>query len=248
MNTKVIVCDLDGTLAPSKSALEPSMARIIGEVLRTHRFAVISGGSYTQFQKQFISHLDCEDDVLPNLYLFPANGSVCYVYDSIHNAWQVYDEKMTEEERQKIIRSLEEAVAESGVDVSDPYGPLIEDRGGQVTFSGKGQEAPLDVKEVWDADREKRRKIVEILEKKIPEFEIRIGGATSIDVTHQGITKAYAIHKIEEILKIGVQDMVFIGDALYPGGNDESARETGVECISTSGPSETETILKAYIQ
>jgi hypothetical protein len=30
--------------------------------------------------------------------------------------------------------------------------------------------------------------------------------------------------------------MVFIGDALYPGGNDAAAKKTGVQTIATSGP------------
>ena len=134
-------------------------------------------------------------------------------------------------------------MAESGVDASNPYGELVEDRGGQVTFSGRGQEAPLEIKEKWDPDQEKRRKIVEILEKEIPEFEIKIGGATSIDVTHKGIDKAYAIKKIEQFLPATREDIVFLGDALFPGGNDSSAKEAGVECIPVSGPKEAEKVL-----
>ena len=48
MNQKIIVCDLDGTLAPSKAALERSMAEIIGRVLQKHKMAVISGASYAE--------------------------------------------------------------------------------------------------------------------------------------------------------------------------------------------------------
>ena len=159
----------------------------------------------------------------------------------------MYEENLTEEERKEIFSAFEKAIKESDVDVSDPYGILIEDRGGQVTFSGRGQEAPLDVKQKWDPDQEKRKKIVEILKREIPEFEVRIGGATSVDVTGKGITKAYAIRKIEELLKIGKEDIVFLGDALFPGGNDSSAKETGVECISVSGPEEAEKILLSYV-
>jgi len=247
MNQKVIVCDLDGTLTPSKSDLQPSMAEVLCKVLARHKLAVVSGASYKQFQKQFLPFLNCGGEtgreLLRNLFLFPANGTACYRYDNLQNAWQIYDEKMTAEEKQKIFTAFEKAVAESGVDVSNPFGELVEDRGGQVTFSGRGQNAPLDVKEKWDPDQSKRRKIVEILEREIPEFEIKIGGATSIDVTHLGIDKAYAIKKIEQLLPADKSDIVFLGDALFPGGNDSSARETGVECISVSGPEEAEKVL-----
>jgi HAD superfamily hydrolase (TIGR01484 family) len=244
MTSKIIVCDLDGTLAPSKAALERSMSEIIGRVLQKHKMAVISGGAYAQFQKQFLTHLAVSPDVLKNLFLFPTNGSSCYVFDEAKNDWKnLYEENLTEDEKKEIFSAFEKAITESGVDVADSYGILIEDRGGQVTFSGRGQEAPLDVKKIWDPDQKERRKIVEILGREIPQFEIRIGGATSIDVTHKGIHKAYAIGKIEQLLRAEKGDIVFLGDALYVGGNDATARETGVECVAVSGPQETEKVL-----
>ena len=157
---------------------------------------------------------------------------------------------MSEGDKKEIYNAFGKAIPESGIPVSDPYGKvdILEDRDGQVTFSGLGQEAPLEVKKVWDPDEVKRKKIVEILKKYIPQFEIRIGGATSIDITRTGINKAYAIKKIEEYLKVDKMDILFLGDALFPGGNDETARDAGVECIQVSGPEETREILKRYTQ
>jgi HAD superfamily hydrolase (TIGR01484 family) len=238
-NKKIIVCDLDGTLAPSKSNLEKRMADVICRVLQKHKMAVVSGGSYHQFQKQFLTHLSCDGEILKNLYLFPTNGSSCFVYDEASQTWKnLYEENITASEKEEIFSAFKKVITESGVVVSNPYGELLEDRGGQVTFSGRGQEAPLDVKEIWDPDQAKRKKIVEILQKEIPQFEVRIGGATSIDETGKGITKANAIRKIEDILNVKKEDIVFLGDALFPGGNDSSAKETGVECVSVSGPEE----------
>jgi len=61
-----------------------------------------------------------------------------------------------------------------------------------VTFSALGQQAPLAEKEKWDPDFTKRKKITAILKKLIPEFSVRMGGATSIDVTKPGMTKLTA--------------------------------------------------------
>jgi HAD superfamily hydrolase (TIGR01484 family) len=241
MTQKIIVCDLDGTLAPSKAPLEKSMADVLCRVLEKHKMAVISGASYKQFQSQFLDHLSCGGEILKNLYLFPTNGTACFIFDAAENGWKnLYEEKMTAQEIDKIISALQNAVSKSGVDVSNPFGELIEDRGSQVTFSGRGQEAPLDVKKIWDPDKTKRQKIVAILEKDIPEFEIRINANSSIDITHKGIDKAYAIRKIEEMLKVGRENIVFLGDALFPGGNDSSVIPTGVKCIAVSGPEEAE--------
>lgn len=248
LTKKVIACDLDGTLARSKSVLEPSMAGIIDKVLDKYMFAVISGGAFPQFQKQFISQLSSNSQKLKNLYLFPTNGSVCYMFDASSNEWKkLYDEPLTIKEKDKIMKAFSVALSESGVSLEENYGERIEDRGGQITFSACGQEAPIEIKEKWDPDQEKRHKIAEILSREIPEFEIKIGGTTSIDITHKGINKAYAINKIFEYLKVKKDEVLFIGDAIFPGGNDYAALETGVDCLKVSGPEEVLEVLKSYL-
>jgi HAD superfamily hydrolase (TIGR01484 family) len=245
---KVIVSDLDGTLAPSKSQISKDMAEVLCHVLSKHKFAVVSGGAFPQFQKQLLSQLNCSNENLKNLSLFPTNGSICYVYNSKKNTWQEeYEEKLSIQERKKIITSLNDAIKESNLDLSGAYGDLIEDRGTQVTFSGKGQNAPLSIKQTWDPDQIKRNKIIDILKKKLPEFEIRLGGSTSIDITRKGIDKAYAIGKIKELLKVGDEDIYYLGDALYKGGNDETIKKTGVDFIQEEGPSETIELLSRYM-
>ena len=82
---------------------------------------------------------------------------------------------------------------------------------------------------------------------RIPEFDIRAGGATSIDVTHKGIDKKYAIEQIEKYLGFSKQDMLFIGDAIFPGGNDYAVVSTGVQCIETSGPEHTQQIIEKLL-
>lgn len=244
---KVIVCDLDGTLAKSKSSLTKEMSDVICKVLKNHYFIVVSGGAYSQFEKQFLSTFTCPKELLTNLYLFPTMGSACYVYDLESDKWkEVYNEKFTEEEKNEIISALDSAIAESKLDLSSPYGEIIEDRGSQITFSGRGQDAPIEVKTRWDRDQEKRRALVEILKSKIPQYEISIGGTTSIDITRKGIDKAYAISKIENLLKVNKDDIVFVGDALFRGGNDEPVKKSGVDFIQEDGPDHTIEFLMQY--
>ncbi len=245
-NKKVIVCDLDGTLAESKSALSVEMADILCQILRRHYLVIISGGAFFQFQKQFLSHFSCPPELMQNLFLFPTSGSTCYKYDG--GEWkQIYNEELTQEEREKIKESFKEAILELKLDLSPTYGELLEDRGAQVTFSGHGQEAPIEVKESWDRDQNKRRQIMDILKRKIPEFEIRIGGTTSIDVTRKGIDKSYAIGKIKNLLNVLDEDIIYVGDALYKGGNDASVKKTEVDFIQEDGPSEVIEFLRQYL-
>ena len=245
-NKKVIVSDLDGTLTESKSLISSEMAEVICQLLSKHFLAVVSGGSYNQYQKQFLSGLSCGEDKLKNLFLFPTNGSTCYLYEN-DNWKQVYNEPLGDEERKNIISVLKEAIKETGLDLSGAYGEVIEDRGSQITFSGCGQEAPVDEKKKWDPGGIKRQAIVLILKKRIPQFEIRINSTSSIDITRWGIDKAYAIAKIKKLLNVTDDDIIFVGDALYKGGNDSAIKKTGIDFIQESGPDQTIEFLGQYL-
>ena len=54
---KLIVFDLDGTLAPSKSSLAPQTAGLLRDLLEVVEVAVISGGAWTQFEEQLLTDL-----------------------------------------------------------------------------------------------------------------------------------------------------------------------------------------------
>jgi phosphomannomutase len=89
------------------------------------------------------------------------------------------------------------------------------------------------------------KNILAILAPMIPDFSIQMGGATSIDVTRGGIDKAYGIGKLREILGIDLADMIFVGDALFPGGNDYPAKQAGVLTIAVRDPHETKRVIEA---
>jgi phosphomannomutase len=241
---KLIVFDLDGTLAESKSALDKGMAALLHALLGVVKVAVISGGDWPQFEKQLLSNLP-HDERLANLSLLPTCGTKFFKYTG---EWErLYSEDFTAGAKQKIIGSLKQAVAKAGFQVDRVWGEVIEDRGSQITFSALGQRAPLEEKDKWDPDYAKRKKIKAILDTLIPEFSVRMGGATSIDVTKPGIDKAYGIKKLRDLLGISLKEMIFIGDALFAGGNDYPAQELGVVSIPVRGPQETKPVTEAII-
>jgi phosphomannomutase len=49
------------------------------------------------------------------------------------------------------------------------------------------------------------------------------------------------------ILGITIKEMIFIGDALFPGGNDYPAKEAGVVSIQVRDPNETKRVSEAII-
>jgi len=242
---KLIVFDLDGTLAESKSSLDSEMSGLLHDLLGIVKVAVISGGGWPQFEKQLLSNLS-HDERLTNLSLLPTSGTKFYRYDSAD--WkEIYSEDFTTEEREKILSSLKKAIGVVDFKIDKLWGEQIEDRGSQITFSALGQQAPLEEKEKWDPDLTKRKKIKAILDTFIPEFSVRTGGSTSIDITKPGIDKAYGIRKLRDLLGIPLEEMIFIGDALYVGGNDYPAEQAGVISIPVKGPDETKRVTQAII-
>ena len=241
---RLIVFDLDGTLAASKSALDAEMASLLHDLLRVVKVAVISGGAWQQFEKQVLSQLP-HDTSLAQLCILPACGTQFFQYTG---AWEkLYSDDFTADEKEKIVSALNKAIGTAGFNAEKTWGEAIEDRGSQITYSALGQQAPLEEKMKWDADFAKRTKIKAILDILIPDFSVRIGGATSIDITKPGIDKAYGIGKLRDILGISLQEMIYVGDALFPGGNDYPAEQAGVISIPVRGPGETKRVVEAMI-
>jgi HAD superfamily hydrolase (TIGR01484 family) len=241
---KLIVFDLDGTLAQSKSPLNAESSALLHDLLGIVKVAVISGGAWPQFEKQLLATLP-HDDYLGNLSLLPTCGTKFFQFTGIWK--ELYSEDFTADEKRKIISSLNEAVRTAGIAVERTWGETVEDRGSQITYSALGQYAPLEEKTNWDADFGKRKQIKAILDTLIPECSVRMGGATSIDVTRHGIDKAYGINKLRDILGIPLNQMIYGGDALFPDGNDYPVEQVGVIAIPVRDPNETKRVMETII-
>ncbi len=245
---EIIIFDLDNTLAESKSAIDNEMSLLLANLLKQKKVAVISGGSYEQFSKQLLENLTISKKEMCSLYLFPTCAT-CF-YQHTNNKWNsIYEETLTQKEKKEIITALMHALMHAKFVIPKKlYGELVEDRGTQITFSAFGQYAPLSLKTNWDTDGVKRKKIKKYLDIGSPKFEARLGGTTSIDITRRGIDKAYGIKQIEHHLNIPQNKMLFIGDALFEGGNDYPVKVLGTDCIEVCGPSETKKVIENILK
>ena len=134
------------------------------------------------------------------------------------------------------------------------YGDLVEDRGSQLTMSTLGQnrvdelgEKGVKLKEEWDADNKKKNKIRDYVADLITDYEVKVGGLTSIDVTKPGIDKAYGMKKLLEHLELEKKDILFIGDRLMEGGNDSPVKAMGIDSIEISDWHQTAIAVNAII-
>ncbi len=247
---RLVAFDLDGTLAESKQPLTLEMGSLLADLMSKTKVAVLSGASFAQMETQFLPALP-EDAHFENLFLFPMNAARCYVYRK-GKWWVQYDRAFNPIEREKVMQALKEAMTETGFAEDDPsrpkeWGERIEDRGAQITFSALGQKAPVEEKRAWDPTREKRKPLYDALKRRLPEFSIGVNAATSIDITHQGVNKAYGIRQLVELADVTVAEMLYIGDALEEGGNDSVVKETGIKTEEVLGPEDTERLIKDII-
>lgn len=249
---KLIAFDLDGTLAPSKSPAPDRMAAAFPKLLDNFQVCVISGGKFEQFEKQILGNLKATPSQLERLHIMPTCGTRYYSYDISKDKWRlVYAEDFNEAEKKKIIDALNKGFDDLGYREKKTYGETIEDRGSQVTFSVLGQDIVdelgmegVKIKEEWDPGNKKKGELRDYIQPLIPEFEVRVGGVTSIDVTKKGIDKAYGMQKLIEMLDISKDDILFIGDRLQEGGNDYPVKAMGIDTLSVEKWEETALVIE----
>lgn len=242
---QLVAFDLDGTLAESKQPLDFAMGEALAELLEVVDVAVISGGDWPQFHKQVASRLPARADRF-RLWLMPATGTKLYTHRD--GTWQkVYAELFDDEQKRRIFEAFDASLEATGFTPEESWGERIEDRGSQITFSALGQQAPIQAKEVWDPDFAKRRIIQADLAARLPGLSINMGGATSIDITREGVDKGYGLKKLAEASGFPLEAMMFVGDAIFPGGNDYPAQQIGLDTVAVRDPQETRSVIAAII-
>lgn len=245
---KLIAFDLDDTLAVTKSPISDQMSELLTRLLDYFDICVISGGKLEQFTTQVTSRLNADGRQLSRLHLMPTCGTQYYRYDPKNEDWQQqYAETLTDEQKKRIVSVLEEGAKKLGYWPAKPHGDVIEDRGSQITFSGLGQQAPAESKYAWDPEGTKKHAIRDYAAPLLPDVEVRVGGTTSIDVTMQGVDKAYGMRKLVEELDIAKDDILFLGDKLEEGGNDYPVKAMGIDSLEVSDWRNTAQILTGIL-
>lgn len=249
MTKQVIAFDLDDTLAVTKSPISDRMSELLVQLLQKYDICIISGGKFDQFKRQVVDRLEASNRELSRLHLMPTCGTRYVRYDELTEDWQLqYAEDLTDDEKETIMAVLETSAKEFGLWVDKPYGPIIEDRGSQITYSALGQEAPAAEKYAWsEKNAEPKQKLRTRLAELLPNLEVRLGGSTSVDITRIGIDKAYGMQKLIEALDISQDDIVFIGDKLQEGGNDYPVKAMGVDCIEVDRWEDTALVLEGIL-
>lgn len=223
-NSKVIVCDMDGTLAKSRQPAELEMISAIKSISKNFSFVIITGGKLSLIQDQITSLIK---DEKTTLYLFPTSGNQFWIFSN-GKYEMIYENKMLTDDQNLILNSIIDCINRFSL---VPFtSDQIELRDSQITFSILGRSAPYELKASYDFNGDKRKVFVNYMKEKnhqlSSKFEVRLGGTTSIDFTYKGMDKSFGLLKIKKYLKVNNKEILFFGDKCFEGGNDwEIAKE-----------------------
>ncbi|MEK9154127.1 MAG: HAD-IIB family hydrolase [Patescibacteria group bacterium] len=238
------IFDLDNTLAMAFMPLPEKSARGVAALLKIMPVAIMSGASIERMEKYILPALPANAK-LDNLYLFPDTCARCYVWKN--GQWRlVFNHTLSKEEYYAAVTAIKEGIDATSIVKNTPvWGERMLARENQVTFAGLGIDAPADKKKEWDRDRSKRAPLKKFLDERLAKFDldVRISSRTAIDITKKGVDKALGVRWFAEHLKIKPQEMLFVGDALGPEGNDAIVIPTGIETREVKNPEETAKII-----
>lgn len=231
---KVIIADVDDTICESCQLIKEEMVNEISRLVsKGYSFAFISGTGLNSLQRMISSRLKAEH------YILATTGTNCTrMIDD--NAEIRYNYSLPPEDKEKIFSALDKLINHYQIPTMTTKDDQVQDRDSQITLSAIGRHAPTEEKAKYDPDGKKRLEWIEFLKKELGEnlYDLKIGGTTSIDVTKKGMDKEWGIKKFVAQMGFGLNEVLFIGDKLFPGGNDYPAAKI-VDCIGVNNPGET---------
>jgi len=244
---RLVAFDLDGTLADSRSEVPQPVRSALLQLCATRPVCVVSGADMSQFRECLLDPIGSVAN-LERLHILALNGSVEAEWSSGRWNEQV-KAGLTASQRTAICQAIEMEARRLDLWEHDDAvnGIRLDDRGTQVTFSALGQGAAMEVKRSWDPTGARREPLRKALQQRFPECSVRLTGATSMDVNSRGVDKGAALADLLRRLSIGKSDVIFAGDRLYPGGNDEPVRRAGIPCVSVAHWRETLLVMNQIV-
>ncbi|GEM_PF-232322 len=240
--------DIDDTVVWSGETPPDSFIEWLSEkirILRKHNiyWVPMSGVAMEKLGPRILYRLD--HDILDNVIYYAGDGSQKYSYDTENNIWKedlVFKRVFTEEQRAEvfsIIDELKEILARNGY---DPDKSETYFRGGSVSWMMLGDISAEPYRE--SKAIRLREKLIEYAKKRLGEKNnlrnlgtagvvIPFPGARGIKFVLEGNNKARATRNLIEAYGINNRDILFAGNELFSGGNDNMMREiSGITILS----------------
>ena len=215
-----IFFDLDKTLTPSRALMQAEDIPLFERLTESYDVIVVTGGSEDQIRRQI--------PLAPEgrYYMLSQQGN-----HAVHkDGTTMWHETVTPDQEKAAkafaLRLTDEFIKAEGRTLKDPN-DIFENRGSQLASSVVGFHESNEVKYAVDPDQSKRQALL----KRHPEelerlreagLEVMPAGTTTFDFILLGHHKGYNIERFLRLMRWKKDECIYVGDALFPGGNDES--------------------------
>lgn len=216
MNPKHFFFDVDKTLTPSRSLMLEAHRSFFERLCNAYDVIAVSGAKESQIRAQIPSMFDGQ------YFILAQNGNHA-VDKSGATLWK---EELDDAQTKAITAFIETIRAELAIKVKDEQ-DLVENRGSQISYSLIGHHEDLEKKYAFDPGAKLRLDILErhaadVEKLKESGVEVKTGGTTTFDFFPWGKNKGYNVARLIEHCGWKKEECVYVGDALFPGGNDET--------------------------
>jgi HAD superfamily hydrolase (TIGR01484 family) len=195
--------DLDNTLTRSRSSITKKMFERLDSLPQD--VVVISGAKVEQIKSQ-LNNFEC--------FVMGQNGN-----HAVFNGEELWYDILKPDKVIEIMNHISSLPRTWNVPNEND---LLENRGCQISYSIYGHHAPVEEKEKFDPDQNKRRALLEAHPLISESVEVKIAGTTTLDYTRKGRHKGYNVLRLIEHLEWSKDTCLYFGDSLFIGGNDET--------------------------
>lgn len=195
------VFDVDGTLTLSRQRIDPLFEEWFLSFCQTNNVYLVTGSDYVKTVEQLGSDI-C--NTVKGVY--SCCGNALYVNGVLQYS---NDFSLTEQQEDFLLNLLNASAFPTKT------GNHIEKRLGLVNFSIVGRNATHNQRHFYsgyDYALNERKNLAELIERKFPKLDAKLGGDTGIDIYPKGKDKSQIVDNIKPF--------IFFGDKIYPGGND----------------------------
>lgn len=213
------VFDVDGTLTPSRSLIDPAFESWLIDFCTHNDVYIVTGSDRPKTLEQLNITLY---DLAVQVYQCSGNSVWNNGIEIECNDWT-----LSKEAREFLNTKLEES------DFSIKTGIHIEDRPGMANFSIVGRGATVEDRAAYvehEFVHKERKLIADAFNLKFKESGItaHVAGETGIDIMPNGHDKGQIIHDFDE------QTIYFFGDNMQEGGNDAPLKQAIINRANTS--------------
>jgi hydroxymethylpyrimidine pyrophosphatase-like HAD family hydrolase len=240
----LVIFNLDDSLGKGNEVIDAGMGELLNKLLQLTKVAIISAGDWAHFEKKLLPGLP-QKQYLKNLINLPCNGVQYFQYRS---GWkEAHPEDLTIPEKDKMKDDLLKILSKFNEEAGSVTGKQFEFKGNEIIFSALGQKATEEAKQNFDPTRSKREEMKIALDEALFKYAVRIEGPDLIVISKAGIDKTHGIYKLHQMLEVKMHHMLYIGTALFKGGDDYAAVITGIECIQVNNQEETKKVIETVV-